>query len=313
MTLATTSQRVSVVIPAYNSAAFLPETLESVLAQTHPPDEIFVVDDGSTDDTKQVAIRYSPHVTYIRQQNQGVSAARNLGIERSKGNWVCFLDADDLWHTNKLARQLEEVQKNPETLFSFTGYYLFGDKSGVWLQGDSLRSWDRRRELLVPTITVNTSSAMVRRSATVRFPHGVSINEDSIYFNELAEVGRFSYLDEPLVGYRKHPTSAQANPKSVLVGCESLYQWALRRAPRDPSCLSRLLGSLDILLRNAKWKRDWKKYWIFREFVVGRWPENELTSAFRERIFPPLVYRLKDMWDSIRSGNKTNNTKPCAI
>lgn len=293
------SPRVSVIIPSYNSAVFLSETLESVLAQTHPADEILVVDDGSMDNTEQVAARYSPRVTYIRQSNKGVSAARNLGIEQSQCEWVCFLDADDVWHPNKLARQLEDVRINPETLFSFTGYYLFGNKSGICLLDDTLHKWDSRREFLVPTVTILPSSAMVRRSAAVRFPCWATINEDSIYFNDLAEIGRFTCLNEPLVGYRKHPASAQANPKHILLGCENLYRWATERATDDPSFLPRLLGTFENLLQQAKWKRDWQQYWTFREFALRHWQEKELPAIFRERILPHLAYRLKDIWDSI--------------
>jgi glycosyltransferase involved in cell wall biosynthesis len=296
--------KVSVVIPSYNSAEFLPEALESVLRQTYQAEEILVVDDGSTDNTEQVAARYSPQVTYIRQANQGVSAARNIGFEQSRGDWVCFLDADDLWNVNKLARQIEDIQRDPETLFSFTGYYLFGNKNGIWLPGASVQKWSRQSELLVPAVTILPSSSMVRRSTNIRFPCWASINEDSIYFNELADVGRFTYLDEPLVGYRKHPASAQANPKHVLLGCENLYRWAVEREQYDRSCMMRLLNTFITLAQQAKWKRDWQQYWIFREFVLGHWEEKELPPVFRTRVLPPLAYRIKDIWDSLRLKSK---------
>src|SRR5215212_9690625 len=85
---------VSVVIPCYNQAHFLSEAIESVLAQTHPNFEIIVVDDGSTDNTSEVAARY-PGVRHIRQDNQGLAAARNTGLRESKGTCLVFLDADD--------------------------------------------------------------------------------------------------------------------------------------------------------------------------------------------------------------------------
>src|SRR5918995_6377717 len=85
---------VSVVIPCYNQAHFLGEAIVSVLAQSYPRFEIIVVDDGSTDDTPEVAARY-PGVRYVYQNNQGVSAARNSGLARSEGEYVVFLDADD--------------------------------------------------------------------------------------------------------------------------------------------------------------------------------------------------------------------------
>lgn len=298
MTSATTSgPRVSVVIPAYNSAVFLPETLDSVLAQTYPAFEIFVVDDGSTDNTEEVAARYSPRVTYVRQANQGVSTARNVGLEQSQGEWVCFLDADDVWHSSKLSRQIQAIQRDPEVLFVFTGFYLFGSQSGICRLGPELQAWDRERHLLVPTVTILPSTAMVRREAPVRFPCWAGNNEDSIYFNELAEVGRFTCLDEPLVGYRKHPTSAQASLGAGDRAGRNLYRWAVERTPSDPSFLSRLLDTVAALTLRAKWKRDWRQYWSFREFAWTYWPESELPAVFREHVLPPLAYCLKDIWD----------------
>src|SRR6266508_897311 len=101
-----TNSLVSVVIPNYNCGRFLEETLESVFAQAYPAVEVIVVDDGSTDDSLQVLEKYAGRVNVIRQANQGVSAARNAGIRASHGELVALLDADDLWHPDKLAKQV---------------------------------------------------------------------------------------------------------------------------------------------------------------------------------------------------------------
>jgi glycosyltransferase involved in cell wall biosynthesis len=98
------SPTISVVIPTHNRAALLLRALESVFAQTRPPDEIIVVDDGSTDDT---VLRTSQlPVTLIQQENRGVSAARNVGIQRARGDWIALLDSDDEWLPEKLEQQL---------------------------------------------------------------------------------------------------------------------------------------------------------------------------------------------------------------
>ncbi len=98
---------VSVVIPCYNGAPFLRETLDSVLAQTHAPLEVIVVDDGSTDASAAIAESYGPPVRVIRQQNQGESVAQNRGIDESQGRWIAFLDSDDVWKPTKLERQIQ--------------------------------------------------------------------------------------------------------------------------------------------------------------------------------------------------------------
>src|SRR4051812_30232823 len=105
MTSPRSAPQVSVIIPAHNSADFIGTAVESVLAQTFADYEIVVVDDGSTDGTREVLERFEGRIVYLHQQNRGVSAARNAGIRRSRGELVCFLDADDIWRPEKLARQ----------------------------------------------------------------------------------------------------------------------------------------------------------------------------------------------------------------
>lgn len=93
---------ISVVVPAYNAARTVAETLESIVAQTLPPREIIVVDDGSRDDTLDVLSRYAGQVTVFSQDNSGVSATRNRGVREASSEWVAFCDADDVWHPLKL-------------------------------------------------------------------------------------------------------------------------------------------------------------------------------------------------------------------
>ncbi len=99
---------VSVIIPTYNRAEYVTKAIESVLVQTYFDHEIIVIDDGSTDSTKHILEPYLDKIVYISQANAGPSAARNKGIEASRGRWLAFLDSDDTWLPNKLDRQLVE-------------------------------------------------------------------------------------------------------------------------------------------------------------------------------------------------------------
>lgn len=112
--------KISVIIPTFNRKYVLHRAIESVANQTRPPIEIIVVDDGSTDGTKDWLANSFPSVKYIYQDNKGVSSARNGGIEVSKGSWVSFLDSDDEWMPTKLEEQESYILENPEIKFCHT-------------------------------------------------------------------------------------------------------------------------------------------------------------------------------------------------
>ena len=112
---------VSVVITTYNDSQFLPEAIESALAQTVPPDEVIVVDDGSTDDPGAVVSRY-PNVRLIRQANQGLAAARNTGWRAACGRYLVFLDADDRLMSKALASNLHRFDQRPDCAFVYGGF-----------------------------------------------------------------------------------------------------------------------------------------------------------------------------------------------
>jgi glycosyltransferase involved in cell wall biosynthesis len=174
MTLRPDAPAVSVIIPAYNSAAFIAEAVESVRAQTFGDHEVIVVDDGSSDGTEEVVRRLGAGVRYHRQPNQGPAAARNAGIGLSRGDLVCFLDADDLWMPEKLARQTAFMAAHPEIGLLFTDAI---ESHGEIVQKPSIVSTmkfgadatsqvpieDAFRKLLIENF-VPTSSVMLRRS-----------------------------------------------------------------------------------------------------------------------------------------------------
>lgn len=105
---------VTILIPAYNASPYISESLESALGQTYEALEIMVVDDGSTDNTEELVREFGDKVVYLKKENGGPSSARNYGIARAKGEYIAFLDADDLWYPEKIAIQIEAFQNEPE-------------------------------------------------------------------------------------------------------------------------------------------------------------------------------------------------------
>ncbi len=116
--------KISVIIPAYNSAACIQRAVRSVLEQTRPADEIIVVDDGSADDTADKVAAFGLAVRLIRQSNSGASVARNTGIQAASGDWIAFLDADDEWLPNKLALQQQCILASPHTAWCYSNFII---------------------------------------------------------------------------------------------------------------------------------------------------------------------------------------------
>jgi len=138
--------RFSVIIPAYNSATTLARAVDSVLAQSYPAQEIIVIDDGSTDETADIAGRYGDKLRYLRQDNAGVSSARNHGARIAKGDWLTFLDADDWYYPNRLRLHAEWIGEDA-TLDFLTGDYEYRDTTG-YLLWTSMMQHDAGRLML---------------------------------------------------------------------------------------------------------------------------------------------------------------------
>lgn len=202
---------ISVIIPSYNSAAVLPEAVESVLAQTVPADEIIIVDDGSMDDTAEVCRRLGTRLRYRRQANAGASTARNAGAAMSRGDWLAFLDADDLWAANKLELQLAALQQHPDVDFAVTAAWAESSDGGpaqyMYWEG-SLDPHRMRQELLVRNILTGIcSSLLIRREAFEAvggFADGCAC-EDRRLAVALLECHRAILLAQPLIRLRPGP------------------------------------------------------------------------------------------------------------
>ncbi|MFH1419996.1 MAG: glycosyltransferase family 2 protein [Planctomycetota bacterium] len=202
---------ISAIIPSYNSAEVLPDAIASILAQTRPPDEIIVVNDGSEDRTAEVCERFGPDVRYICQDNAGASSARNAGIEAAGGNWLAFLDADDLWDPQKLELQIAALEENPEADFAVTAALAWSpdtESYHLYRYDGPLDPVLMRRRLLVRNILTGLcSSLLIRRDALEGvggFASGKAC-EDRRLAIALLEKHRAVLLDDPLIRQRPGP------------------------------------------------------------------------------------------------------------
>ena len=204
---------VSVIIPVYNGARHLHAALESVFAQTYREFEVIVVDDGSADDSGAIAQSF-PDVHYIRQENKGVAAARNNGIEVARGEFFAFLDQDDLWTPEKLKIQIDYLLSHPELDYTLTQQQYFLD------EGATLPAWFRK-ELFS---TVHTGwvlgTLVVRRTAFAQvgnFATGYSAANDSDWFfrAKAAEIP-MAVIPELLLRKRLHDANDSGRAKEVL-------------------------------------------------------------------------------------------------
>ena len=112
-------RKISVIIPVYNAESTIKRAIDSVLAQSHPVDEIIVIDDGSTDNTAEIVRNYGDVIRYFYQKNTGLSGAMNYGIEKAKGEWITFLDADDEWLPGSVESHIKVIAKNPELKWTY--------------------------------------------------------------------------------------------------------------------------------------------------------------------------------------------------
>lgn len=206
---------VSAVIPAFNAGRFLSAAIESVLAQTIPDIEAIVVDDGSTDDTAAVARRYGSRVSYLRQENAGVAAARNLGISVSRAELVAFLDSDDTWMPHKIQTQLGVLQAQPARRACHSAFLV----ANVGLKPIRLHRSSRRGSLLedlllVGNVVGSPTTVICARTLLQQvggFDSGLSQCADWDMWIRLSMLTDFAYVGDPLATYRQHSTSMSSD------------------------------------------------------------------------------------------------------
>jgi glycosyltransferase involved in cell wall biosynthesis len=208
---------VSVIIPSYNHGNYLPEAIESVYTQKGMNTEIIVVDDGSTDDTRLVVQQF-PFVKYIYQSNQGLSAARNTGIDNSTGNYLVFLDADDWLLEDALSINLQCFKKENSFAFVSGAYKYVFEKIGKTIDIFKEVTANHYQQFLVCNYIGMHAAVMYQRWAfdSCRFDTSLKASEDYDMFLKLARKYPVFHHTQPIAAYRIHGTNMSANIPMML-------------------------------------------------------------------------------------------------
>lgn len=224
---------VSIIVPVYNAGKYICETMDCVRAQTYETWELLLVEDGSTDETVQkiadyVAAGQETRIRLIRQAgNSGAARARNRGLSEAKGQYIAYLDADDLWEKDKLERQLR-FMKEKEAAFSFTGYE-FADENGIGL-GKVVHVPERldyRQALGNTTIFTSTVMFDTDRISKEMLEMPVMKSEDTALWWRILRNGYPAYgLDENLVRYRRAGKTLSSNKLEAIRRIWHLYRRA---------------------------------------------------------------------------------------
>jgi len=275
---------VSVVMPTFNRADLLPEALDSVLAQQWPQLEMVVVDDGSGDSTPALLDdyrrRFPAILRVIRQENQGVSAARNAGIEAASFDLLAFLDSDNRWLPGKLIRQVAMLEADPSLDVSFTAYrnILAGTQQPMVLDGWLAEPGPAIERLLVGCC-INTSTVLARRSAlraVGMFDAELRCCEDHDLWLRLAAAGsRIAYLPEVLLDYRLHGGSISADLARVSAHTERVFERLFDRQVLPPRFQARKRYYLARCYLNSACR--------YLEAGQGRLSRQALVRALRAR------------------------------
>ncbi len=248
--------KVSVIIPTYNRAKYITRAIDSVLNQTYQDFEIIVVDDGSKDNTKEILTPYMNKIHYLWQENRGISAARNIAIQRATGEYIAFLDSDDVWLNNKLQIQVDILNKSFNIGLVHNKMIMLseqGQKVGMKPKRESGKDF---KELLEIGGDLPTSSVMVRRECfdkTGLFDENLPIMEDFEMWLRIAkEYDLYEIKDQHLAYYYRHDQQITRNRIKVFDGTVRLQKKILKIHKNVPkSSIKRKLYHNQYLLARA--------------------------------------------------------------
>lgn len=277
---------VSVIIPTYNSEEYLRESIESIFNQTFKDYEIILVDDGSTDNTREIVKQFYPSVKYIYQDQGGAARARNTGIRAARGEFIAFLDADDIWLPTKLEKQVEHFRQHTDVGFIFTEHSQFNE-NGI------IRSFVGKRDRLVKGEIleniflysgVATPTVIVRKKVFEQvglFDEDLIAAEDDNMWLRIAYKFGIDFIDEPLVMVRINDRSITSDPMNIIKGVGTHLFVLERKYPE----LAKRLGTLINKKRSSLFRSLGYYYFSRNEFKRSRAEFRKSLQHWRFNLF----------------------------
>jgi glycosyltransferase involved in cell wall biosynthesis len=220
-----TGPTITALVRAYNAEAYIGQTIEAILTQTRRPEEVLVVDDGSTDGTSHVLERFEGDVRVVRQVNSGLAAAFNRGFAEARGDYVAICDADDIWRPDKLERQYDALRAASEIDVAFGAASIFGAADGSWghfaIREPGLLERRRFANDLFRTNVVTTSTVIIRRSLFAelgRFEEHLGAEDYDYWLRAVGKGATFYYDPSALTRYRRHDHQVTSSMLRVHLG-----------------------------------------------------------------------------------------------
>ena len=262
------NELVSVIIPCYNHAHYLPTAVESVINQSHPAVEIVVVDDGSTDNTKQVAQSY-PQVKYIWEKNQGLPASRSTGIRNSTGDYIAFLDADDWLYTDAIKTNLRYLRQNDQLAFVSGAYEEVKDAGKIIAICKNEIKSDHYQQLLFSNYVGMISAVLYRRWVfnEVLFNESLKACEDYDLYLKITRKHPVLHHTETIAAYRKHQANMSLDFPLMLSSSLNVLQQQKSE-----------LKTVHEVQAYKKGQRFWKKYYAQKTYRKARMAKPGFTK-----------------------------------
>jgi glycosyltransferase involved in cell wall biosynthesis len=282
---------VSVIVPAYNAEDFIAQTLDSIISQTYQNIEILVVDDGSEDRTPEIVESFAQRnqrITLLRQANAGVAAARNLAIEKSSGEYMAPIDADDIWYPQKLEKQVECMLKGGPSVGLVYARSVIIDENNSVLKKimsyldpvSSVIEGDVYAALVYTNFVGNASVPLIRRSCLERVGgYNYQLREqkaqgceDWDIYLRIAEFYQLRVVPEYLIGYRETISSMSCNCTSMAKSYQLVLEDVEQRHPEIPSFIykwSRSNFYVYLIHQSLRTGQHWSTlYWLYKAFRV---------------------------------------------